>query len=191
MIPAPIPGPAPRIGAAHARLRTATAGLHAEVDARFADGLDSARQYRRYVLGMHRFAVDFERAVGALPRHSAWLANDLTWLALDPLPAQGVQAAVADAATRLGWHYVMAGSSMGARGMLRDTRRLGHADGAGASFLSRHAASDEWSTLRADLQALDADDAPRMARAEAGAREAFARVRDSFERSFHRIPSLA
>ncbi|MDH7452138.1 biliverdin-producing heme oxygenase [Luteimonas composti] len=192
MIPTPLPIPAaPGPGPAHARLRAATAELHAGIDGLFGNGLDSPGHYRRYVLGMHRFTVDFEIATDALPQQSAWLANDLTWLALDPLAAQGVQHTAADAATRLGWRYVMAGSSMGARGLLRDARRLGHGEGRGATFLSRHAASDDWARLRASLQDFDADDAPRMASAEAGARAAFALVRTCFERSFDRIPSTA
>lgn len=191
MIPAPLPSHAPGACAAHARLRAATADLHEGLDGLFAGGLDSSPQYRRYVLGMHRFAVDYEIAVDAPPRHSAWLAGDLTWLSLDPLPAQGMRCAEPDAAGRLGWRYVMAGSSMGARRLLRDARRLDHDEGRGATFLARHAASDEWGRLRESLLAVDADDAPRMARAEAGARAAFALVRDCFERSFDRIPSIA
>ena len=187
----PLPMRAPGAGAAHACLRAATADLHAGIDALFAGGLDSARQYRRYVLGMYRFAVDYEIAVDAPPRHSAWLASDLTWLSLDPLPAQGVRHPAPDAATRLGWRYVMAGSSMGARGLLRDARRLGHAEGHGATFLARHATSGEWSGLRECLQAFDADDAPRMTAAASGARDAFALVRACFERSFDRLPSTA
>jgi heme oxygenase len=191
MIPASLPAPASRAGAAHARLRAATAGLHAEVDARFAAGLDSPHQYLRYVLGMFRFAADFEHALGDGPRHSHWLAEDMAWLGLAPLPVDRAPPPVTDPAARLGWRYVMAGSSMGARSLLRDARRLGHDDGRGATFLSRHAASDEWTALRACLQAFDADDAPRMARAEAGAHSAFALVRACFARSFDHIPSAA
>ena len=187
MIPLPRPT-APRIGAAHARLRAATAGLHAAVDELFPDGLASRDGYRRYVLGMHRFAVDYEIAVDAVPRHSAWLAADLTRLSLAPLAAHGERRATRDPAVRLGWRYVMAGSSMGARSLLRDARRLGYDEARGATFLARHAASGEWDALRTRLQALDVDDAPRMAGAEDGARTAFSLVRACFGRSFDRIP---
>lgn len=154
----------------------------------FAGGLDSPPSYRRYVLGMHRFAADYEIVVRALPRQSAWLADDLTCLALAPLSAAGTLRPAALAATRLGWEYVMAGSSMGARRMLREARRLGYQDGAGASFLARHAASGDWDAMRQQLDALDAGDVPRMAQAEAGACAAFALVLGCFERSFDRIP---
>lgn len=157
----------------------------------FARGLDSVPGYRRYVLGMHRFAVDYEIVVEAAPRHSAWLAGDLGSLSLLPLPAEGVQRPAGGAAERLGWCYVMAGSSMGARSLLRDARRLGYDGGQGASFLAQHAASDEWSSLRDRLQAIDASDEARMAQAEAGARVAFVLVRTCFERSFDRIPATA
>lgn len=191
MIPALQIPTAPRIGAAHARLRAATAHRHASVDGMFARGLDSTTGYRRYLLGMHRFAADYEVAVEAAPRHSAWLAGDLTSLALLPLPAQGVQRPATGAAARLGWRYVLAGSSMGARSLLRDAQRLGYDGQRGASFLARHAASDEWASLRDHLQQLDADDEPRMAEAEAGACAAFDLVHRCFERSFERIPLAA
>ena len=152
----------------------------------FAGGLDSPPSYRRYVLGMHRFAADYEIVVRALPRQSAWLADDLTCLALAPLSAAGTLRPAALAATRLGWEYVMAGSSMGARRMLRDARSLGYQDGAGASFLARHSTSNDWSAMRQRLDALDAGNAPRMA--EAGACAAFALVLDCFGRSFDRSP---
>lgn len=179
---------APRVGAVHARLRAATAHLHAEVDRMFASGLDSVQKYRRYLLGMHRFAIDYEAAVGVAPCHSAWLAGDLGSLALQPLATQGVQRP-ASGTERLGWCYVMAGSSMGARSLLRDAQRLGYDDSRGATFLARHAASGEWGRLRERLQAEDASDEARLAQAETGARAAFARVRTCFERGLDRIPA--
>jgi len=182
---------APRVGAVHARLRAATAQLHAEVDRMFASGLDSIQKYRRYLLGMHRFAIDYEAAVGAAPRHSAWLADDLGSLALQPLPAEGAPRPASGAAERLGWCYVMAGSSVGARSLLRDAQRLGYDGSRGATFLARHAASDEWGSLRERLQAEDASDQARLAQAETGARAAFTLVRSCFERGLDRIPADA
>lgn len=181
----------PQQGMARMRLREATADLHAQVDALFPRGLDSVATYRRYVLGMHRFATDFEIAVAARPRQSAWLAGDLASLALAPLAAEGVRGPELAAATRLGWNYVMAGSGMGARVLLRDAQRLGFDRRRGARFLARHATAQDWSSLQARLSALDADDAPRMAQAERGARNAFALVQACFERSFERLPVAA
>ena len=164
--------------------------MHARVDALFPDGLACLDDYRRYLLGMHRFAVDYECAVAALPRHSAWLAADLGTLSLLPLPAQGQRPPVAHAA-QMGWRYVMAGSSLGARVLLRDARRLGFARARGADFLEGHAAADDWTRLQVRLRRFDPGDAPRMAAVVAGARAAFALVHACMERAFHRIPSAA
>lgn len=169
---------------ARLRLREATADLHAQVDGLFARGLDSVAAYRAYVLGMHRFAVDHEIAIGAMPRQSSWLVRDLVALSLPPLLATGRQAPVADHSARLGWEYVMAGSSLGARRLLRDARRLGFTASNGACFLDQHASGEDWTALLARLSACDPTDARRMALAEAGARDAFALVRLCFERSF-------
>lgn len=178
----------PRTGASHANLRKATSALHARVDGMFARGLDSMLAYRRYVLGMHRFAVDYEVAIDAVPRHSSWLASDLVALSLPPLPAEGMRRPIPDQAERLGWEYVMAGSSLGARKLVRDAAALGIDATGGAGFLGRHAASDDWVLLQSRLAALDVSDARRMALAMAGANDAFALVRNCFERSFDVLP---
>jgi heme oxygenase (biliverdin-IX-beta and delta-forming) len=170
------------------RLRAATSDVHARVDAMFPDGLSSAHAYRRYVLGMHRFAVDYEIATAALPRASAWLAQDLMALSQPPLAADGARLPVADATERLGWDYVMAGSSLGARVLLRDAARLGFSAGDGAAFLSCHAAGVDWAQVQSRLACLDPGDARRMALAEAGARDAFTLVRSCLERSFDALP---
>src|SRR5690606_11236578 len=161
--------------------RAATSDLHARVDALFPRGLDTVDAYRRYLLGMHRFAVDYECATGALPRQSAWLAGDLAALSLPPLPAEGRCVPVAGHAARLGWHYVMAGSRL-------DARRLGFGPGRGGDFLARHAEGEDWNAVLAQLRGHGADDEARGAGAVAGARDAFTLVYTCFERSFDRIP---
>lgn len=171
-----------------ARLRDATADLHARVDGLFPNGLDSLHAYRRYLLGMHRFAADHEFATVAMPRLSCWLAHDLSALQLPPLPAQGVRAPLASQDEKLGWDYVMAGSSRGARQLVRDARKLGIGEDSGSRFLERHAAGKDWPHVQARMEALDGADA-RIANAEIGARDAFALVRDCFERSFACLPS--
>lgn len=175
--------------ALRARLRAATADLHAQVDGLFPRGLDSVAAYHRYVLGMHRFAIDYEIAVDAAPRHSSWLVRDLVALSLPPMVALGVRRPVAGQAARLGWDYVMAGSGMGARALVRDAHRLGFDGRRGACFLERHAAGDDWATVRMRMRAFDASDAGRLAQAEAGACAAFALVRACFERSFEALPT--
>ena len=180
--------PSPPTHDARQRLRHATAQLHATVDGLFAGGLDSAAVYRRYVLGMHRFAAEYDVVVGASPGHSSRLAQDLIALALPPLPALGVRHRALDQDVRLGWEYVMAGSSLGARRLVRDARALGFGATRVASFLEHHAAGAAWPALQARLDAFDSRDAQRMSAAETGAREAFALVQDCFARSFEVLP---
>lgn len=190
-MPPPPAKASPPAGAspAHLRLRAATRGLHADVDRLFPAGLGAIDDYRRYLLGMHRFAADYEVAVDAVPRRSAWLARDLAALALPPLAADGVRTPEPGHALRLGWDYVMAGSSLGARMLARGVRQLGFDADRGACFLEHHAASDDWRDVLARLQAVAVGDEAHMADAEAGARTAFALVRDCFTRAFDRIPT--
>lgn len=173
----------------HARLRECTADLHARVDRLFPHGLEDATTYRRYLLGMHRFAADHETVIGVTPSHSAQLARDLQAVALAPLTADGLRRPLRDPATRLGWEYVMAGSGLGARRLVRDARRLGHDAASGAAFLEAHAASDAWPRLLERLSGFDA--APGAATAERaieGARQAFALVHACMLRAFDRLP---
>lgn len=181
-----LPAPTERADPARQRLRASTADLHARVDGLFPNGLDSVPTYHRYLLGMHRFAADYEAAIAAAPRHSAWLAVDLHSLALRPLPPVGVMRARSDPAARLGWQYVMAGSALGARQLVRDARRLGFRADGGACFLERHADGDAWSGVQAGLAALAEDG---VARAIEGARAAFESVHACFARSFELFPA--
>ena len=157
-------------------LRDATAAQHAQVDSAFPDGLGTPQAYARYLRGMHRFALEFERATGHTPRHSRWLAQDLAAVGLAPLPVLQPQPPVHDADAATGWEYVMAGSSLGARYLVRAVRRLGHSAEHGARFLECHGTSDDWRQVQTRLVAFDVDDAPRLARLIGGARDAFTLV---------------
>ncbi|MCD9004805.1 biliverdin-producing heme oxygenase [Luteimonas sp. XNQY3] len=171
------------------RLRAGTSDLHARVDAWFANGLDTPLAYARYLVAMHRFASDFEIVVGALPRASYWLAGDLRDLSLTPLPPSGVRGYASDADERLGWEYVMAGSSLGARHLLRGVQALGHDGQSGARFLARHAGGDTWRTVLDRLAARSArTDLPTTGLLQ-GARDAFLLVQSCFERGFDAIPA--
>ncbi|MDR7191948.1 biliverdin-producing heme oxygenase [Luteimonas terrae] len=170
-------------------LRAETSDLHARVDACFADGLGTPLTYGRYLVGMQRFAADFEVVIGAVPRASYWLSGDLHDLALAPLPPSGVRGYAIDADTRLGWEYVMAGSSLGARHLLRGVQSLGHDERSGARFLARHAGGDSWRNVldrlaaRSALTDLPYDDLLQ------GARDAFLLVQSCFERAFAAMPA--
>lgn len=173
-------------------LRAATSTLHARVDGVFPAGLGDATSYARYLIGMHRFAQDFESATCRAPRHSLWLSRDLHALGLAPLSSHDVQRPLADRSERAGWAYVMAGSSVGARQLVRGVRQLGHTPEHGACFLARHGSSDDWIQIQTRLAAFDINDLPTLACLELGARDAFARVATCFEWSFavYRAPDM-
>ncbi len=164
-------------GGARAALRDATASQHARVDGAFPDGLSTPQAYAGYLRGMHRFAVDFEQATGRAPRQSRWLAQDLEAVGIEPLAgAWAAPSPLTDDDAVTGWDYVMAGSSLGARYLVRAVRRLGHSDEHGARFLACHGASDDWRDVQRRLAAVDVADAPRLARMIDGARDAFTHV---------------
>lgn len=172
------------------QLRHRTSAIHARLDAQFADGLATPALYAGYVAGMHRFATDYETAVGLLPRQSFWLARDLQHLGLTPLPPSGVCSPVADAAERLGWDYVMAGSSLGARYLVRQAQALGHGEDSGACFLNRHAGGDDWRRVLDRLEATSPTDDALLARIERGACDAFALAHRCFERGLAAHPAV-
>ena len=166
----------PAATAAHDALRVATGAAHERVDGVLGGGLHSADDYRAYLRGMHRFVSDGQAALAQVPNGLAdqreRLERDLGALQIVPLPASARPAAVVDRPGQLGWGYVFAGSSLGARFLLREARSLGYAPGAGADFLSGHAGGDAWPTFLRELDAaaLSDTDHPRLC---AAATEAF------------------
>ncbi|MDH5822479.1 hypothetical protein QFW77_05675 [Luteimonas sp. RD2P54] len=139
--------------------------------------------YAGYLRGMHRFAGDFERALQCAPRLSAWLATDLAALGLMPLPPAANAPRVRGHGERAGWQYVMAGSSIGARRLLRDVRLLGFDGDRGATFLARHAVSEDWPTVQACLARFDPQDTREQALITQGALAAFALADRCFGRA--------
>src|SRR6478609_1237152 len=133
---------------AHRLLRQATAPYHARLDATLGGGFATSDDYAAYLRGMQGFVVDADHALGGDPltmRLHAWLRADCDALGLAPSSPQDPQIAPVDNdAARLGWHYVIAGSALGARFLLRDARGLGYASDRGASFLAGHASGDGW-----------------------------------------------
>ena len=168
---------APASGGARAVLRDATAAQHARVDDAFPTGLDTPQAYARYLRGMHRFALDFEQATTRLPRQSRWLERDLAAVGLQPLMEPWASPSpLADDDAVMGWEYVMAGSSLGARVLIRAVHRLGHTGEHGAHFLECQGTSDDWRQVQQRLAAVDVADTPRLARMIDGARTAFTHV---------------
>lgn len=154
------------------RLRDATVSAHQRLDGLLAGGLADIDTYHGYLCGMHRFISDAEATLGEPPLRSLWLSGDLVALGLPPLPPLGRVTAIADEDERLGWRYVIAGSSMGARVLVRDARALGFTADHGAGFLARHAIDGEWPGIVRRIG--DVADADREARMCAGALAAFA-----------------
>ena len=138
------------------RLRDATAAAHARGDAQVGDAFDDVAGYATFLRAMHRFVRNARGVLADAPDLAdceAALADDLA--VLGRLPLEGVAVATdtrADA--RLGWRYVIAGSSLGARVLLRRAQALGFDAGRGARYLALHAKGDAWGSLVGTLDAL-------------------------------------
>src|SRR5688572_21683076 len=176
------------------RLRGATGTAHVRLDARFAQGLRTAQQYRTYLIGMHAFVANAERALGAAvlgpawhawrdPARTPWLDEDLAALSLVSL-ADSPALDVASDADAAGLLYVIEGSALGATQLVGDAHALGFHAGTGATFLHRHGglgAGKRWRAFVAALEQADFDVGAERAMLESAAR-AFA----SAEHEFHR-----
>lgn len=179
----------PETPGALAQLRLATRTTHEALDRALPDGLRSFGDYVRYLHGMLALAqwlADAWRP--AWPqRLAAWrddergarLRADLLSLGQAPCPPRPAPAATP--AEWLGGCYVMEGSALGARLLVRDLDHLARerpAVAAARRFLDRHAADPRrWPRLRTELDLLaPADIAPAVRGAERG----FALVHSQF-----------
>lgn len=171
----------PRV--AHAALRNATREDHARLDARFPAGLADIPTYRVYLRGMHRFVADLTAALRLAGDATAFqercgeahaaLGADLVDLRAPPLPP-GPLPDMGTGATRLGWEYVLTGSAMGAKLLLRDAQRLGHDARSGARFLSLHAAAHDWAGVLDRIESVAEADPACCGALAGGAATAFA-----------------
>lgn len=171
-------------------LRTATRTTHDSVDSAFPQGLDSPDTYFRYLTAMLplvQWLHDSWRP--EWDEHSAWhppvrlqqLRDDLAHLARSVAPVVPVSeyapAPAGSMAEWLGGCYVVEGSALGARLLVRDLDRLQprHPHLAGArSFLNAHIAdSRRWARFRNALDSLPDSAASAALR---GARRGFALV---------------
>lgn len=111
------------------RLRQATAEIHTALDDRFAElGWDSPLAYRTFVRmneACHRVLEPWlETALppeenGQRPRFAGPLAQDMDAMRLKPLPPPVLPFATADLANAAGVAYVLDGSRLGARMIVR------------------------------------------------------------------------
>lgn len=156
------------------RLREATAVAHARVDARVGDAFDDAAAYATFLQAMHRFVRNARGVLADAPDLAACeaaLADDLDVLGRASLAPEGDACDTRDDA-RLGWRYVIAGSSLGARVLLKRAQALGFDEARGARYLALHARGDAWASLVGTLDALRLPAAAEQA-AFAGANAAF------------------
>ncbi|WP_133500202.1 biliverdin-producing heme oxygenase [Cognatilysobacter terrigena] len=159
------------------RLRDATADAHARVDARVGDAFDDVAGYAMFLRAMHRFVANARHVLGDaddLVACEAALLEDLSVVGSAPVDSGEAPATTRDDA-RLGWRYVIAGSSLGARVLVRRVEALGFDATRGARYLTLHAQGDAWRTLLSTLDALRLSPGEERA-ACAGANEAFACV---------------
>lgn len=177
------------------RLRGATNTAHVRLDTRFAQGIRTPVQYRTYVLGMHAFVANAERALARAelrptwrawrdPARTGWLDEDLSAIGLSAL-ADGPPMSVANDAGAAGLMYVIEGSALGATQLLGDAQALGHGPGTGATFLSRHGgfgAGKRWRAFVSALESADFDPGSERAMLESAAR-AFACAEHEFHRA--------
>lgn len=178
-------------------LRAETAPAHARLDAFFGAGLRHQHDYHAYLLGLHALTRDAAAALAVAPLSRAWrswgqlervdwLARDLDTLCLAPLPPPPEPELVLDGdAAAAGLLYVLEGSTLGARLLVRDALRLGHARDRGAVFLHGHAGDGAITRWRAFVAALDGGgfvgDAERAMLASAAA--TFRRAEAEFRRA--------
>lgn len=152
--------PTPEADIRRQHLRTATASAHAHLDGLFPDGLADAATYGGYVRGMHRLCADIQAGWHALPpgtavdeavdRRVCLLETDLARLGLPVLPP-GPALALSGPLELAGAEYVVQGSRMGAKLLVRQARLLGYGEpGSGADFLHWHVRPEglaEWNAL--------------------------------------------
>ncbi|GAB2505612.1 biliverdin-producing heme oxygenase [Lysobacter humi (ex Lee et al. 2017)] len=140
-------------------LRQATASAHARLDARVGAALNDPARYPGYLRGMHRFLREATVALPAGPGLAeavAALEADLADVGATPLAISPTRR-VATPDEALGWRYVIAGASVGARVLQRRAAELGFDGGHGARFLALHAAGDAWADFLAEVDGRPAD----------------------------------
>ena len=164
-----------------ARLRSATRAQHARLDGLFPHGIRDDADYRRYLRGMQSVMAAMSRADPMLARVYARSLRHLDedMRILDCAAAIALTPDIAGRHRYWGHRYVIDGSSMGARVLVRDVAALGWTAEQGAAFLAYHLRRGRSVSprLRAQLARLDARGAdPVVASADA----TFAFVADAF-----------
>lgn len=144
-------------------LRDETNELHRELDA-IVGGFSNRAEYARFLQGTfcHRAPVEAALLGCTAQPSSRWprtllpeLKADLAGLSI-PLPTTEPFHLSNDMAAFLGAAYVLEGSALGARVLVKGVEGLGFGPEFGARYLSAQAASlDSWRELLAALEGLD------------------------------------
>jgi heme oxygenase (biliverdin-IX-beta and delta-forming) len=170
-------------GHAHGLLRTETRALHAALEQRLVmSALADREMYVRYLLmnlpcgsieqglvraGVHRLLPDWDRR-----QRGAALADDLAMFDMHSFRSPS-RATASDIGTILGWCYVLEGSRLGARGILKVVVASEDPQVRAATRFLRHGDDkDLWGSFKAALSRID-NDAIAIARACAAANAAF------------------
>lgn len=149
------------------QMREATADAHARVDALMAHGFNDARGYRAYLSGMQGFVAALLPAVRAQAEAMRWPLPDWDGLLrqdMDHLQAGAIGGIAplpgCDRAAALGALYVLEGSSLGARLLVRRAGALGYGASDGAAFLHAHADGEAGKRWPAFLALLESEHHP-------------------------------
>lgn len=153
-------------------LRARTASSHQELDQAVGHFGDLA-SYGAFAISSFRFREGVEAALADAP--PGWevdplapvIARDLADLDLD-VPASAPAPAIRTPAERLGVAYVLEGSAVGARLLVREAQKLGLSDSFGARHLALQAGDhDRWRRFLAELETTTASHDEVIAAAEA------------------------
>jgi len=172
----------PDSGHARRSLRNETAILHETVERYFAPGRMTRDAYLRY-LKMNRPFASIEPALEAAGIHRVlpdWVMRQRRFALTSDMHAMGISTgeppAIAisdDIGTLLGWSYVLEGSRLGARFILKGIEATREHELIGATRFLRHGAGTNlWTTFTAALSRID-NDPPAIEAAGEAARAAF------------------
>jgi heme oxygenase (biliverdin-IX-beta and delta-forming) len=158
---------APQHGRARRSLRNETAMLHETVERHFATGPMTRDAYIRYLM-MNRPFASIEPALEAASIHRVlpdWdmrqrrfaLASDMDSMGIPNRETRAITLSD-DIGTLLGWSYVLEGSRLGARFILKEIEAtLDRELIAATRFLRHGAGTGLWTTFTASLNRIDND----------------------------------
>ncbi|MEQ8307671.1 MAG: biliverdin-producing heme oxygenase [Hoeflea sp.] len=178
--------PADRLRSA---LRDSTSPLHKNLDDVVGD-FGSQEAYMAYVRKTHRFRDTIESALAddsasnwTLDRIANLAATDIDDLGIDLLPETDSKVCFDTSARRLGAFYVLEGSSLGARLLLRRAEALGMRADLGARHLARQASDPRrWRVFLTVLEELPED---QHEAALAAARDTFSLALSIYSKTAH------